>query len=524
MPEPEPRPESLHRETSEDQPLLGSVSNQAADHAESSQHARVIIFCTLCVLFISCALNGLVVLGATQISREFGLSPGVELWPVLLHFFVQGCTLLPAGFLTNVLGSRRVFLYGCTLQALCHLFGGMSQNGMHIVISRALAGAAHSMCFVSAINIHAKYLPARLHDLSFSYTQSSQYLGTAVGIALGGLLPATCGWRCMFYTAAILGAAVLVLSIWAIPRRVETKHISWARFAQNIDLGGGLLGILVMLFIFYALAVITNNVATLSKSWLFVPLALGWVLLVAYLFWQDCWERDCTQGVQDSPWTNSHFISICLVVFFIYASSHSTSQFMVLVFQRAQGLSLHQSSWQMLPIPVMGTLSTVFVARLLPHIRINTILIVTILISSLAPLLMGILPVDWAYWKCAIHAVSLNSIAASSVIPIAARVVSESFAYRTQGFAMGVLCTVAMIGASVGMALASLIANDVTASKLQSIGGHAILDGPSGAWMAGYRAAFGFLLVFNLIGLVITVTCLRRMRVGYLGSASAQGP
>ena len=136
---------------------------------------------------------------------------------------------------------------------------------MHIVISRALAGAAHSMCFVSAINIHAKYLPARLHDLSFSYTQSSQYLGTAIGIALGGLLPATCGWRWVFYTAAILGAAVLVLSIWAISRRVETKHISWARFAQNIDLGGGLLGILVMLFIFYALACVPQVLNETTK-------------------------------------------------------------------------------------------------------------------------------------------------------------------------------------------------------------------------------------------------------------------
>ncbi|CAG8400589.1 unnamed protein product [Penicillium salamii] len=513
----------LHYQMSEDQPLLRSVSDQGtAGHVESSKHGHIIMFCTLFVLFICCALDALVSINIAQISRELGLSPGVELWPVSLHFLAQGCTLLPVGFLTNVLGSRRVFLYGCTLQTLCHLTTGVSQTGVQIITSRVLGGIAYSMCFVSVINIHEKSLPAgKLHDLAPSYTQGSRFLGTVIGLVLGGVLPVTCGWRWGFCGAAVLGWTILLLSVWAIPRPAESKHVSWATFTEDIDWVGGLLGTLVMALVFYALDVITNNAANLSKSWLFIPLALGWVLLVAFLFWQDCWERDSTQGVQDSLWTNSRFLAIGLVIFFIHAASHSTSQFMVLVFQRAQGISIQQSSWQMLPVPAMDALSNIFVKRILPRTQVDRVLIVTILISSLAPLLMAILHVGWAYWKCAIYAVSLNSIAASSVIPIAAKVVSESFVYEIQGFAMGVLCTIAMIGASVGMALAALVSNDVTASGPQTPSGNPALGGSSGAWMAGYRVAFGFLLSLNLVGLVITVTCLRK--TGYLGHASNSG-
>jgi hypothetical protein len=256
---------------------------------------------------------------------------------------------------------------------------------------------------------------------------------------------------------------------------------------------------------------ITNNVAHLSKSGLFIPLALGWVLLVAFLFWQDCWERDNLLGVQNSLWTNSHFLAIGLVVFFVYASSHSTTQLSVLVFQRAQGLSVFESSWRLLPIPLIGALSTTFVERLLCRLQANKILIVTIMISSLAPLLMAILDPDWPYWECAIFAVSFNSVASSSVIPIASVIISESFSFETQRLAVGVLCTVAMFGASVGMALAALISNDVMVSKSTSL-----LES-SGIWMSGYRAAFCFLLALNLVGLVITLGFLRQ--IGYLRRA-----
>lgn len=70
----------LHYQMSEEQPLLRSVSDQGtAGHVEP-KHGQIIMFCTLFLLFICCALDALVSINITQISRELGLSPGVELW------------------------------------------------------------------------------------------------------------------------------------------------------------------------------------------------------------------------------------------------------------------------------------------------------------------------------------------------------------------------------------------------------------------------------------------------------------
>ncbi|KAJ5252295.1 hypothetical protein N7489_002705 [Penicillium chrysogenum] len=501
------------RQVPEDQPLLGSPPA----HSTNPQHGLPIITCTASVLFISSAVNGLVTLNITQFSSEFGLDPGVELWPLSMYYLAQGCTFLLAGSLADVLGSRRVFLSGCFLQTVCHLASGLAQTGAQLIAVRFVSGMAYSMCFVSAMSVHRENLPfGKLRNLAFSCTSASQYIGSGVGIVLSGVLSETAGWRWGFHCAAILSLFGFLLSIWTIPRQAQDPtYIPWAELVEDFDWSGTLLAGTLMVLLFSALAVITNNVANIGKSGLFVPLALGWVLLVAFLFWQDCCERDTTQRIQNSLWTDRHFVSICLVIFFVYASSHSTSQLMIFVFQRAQALSVQQSSWQYLAIPITGALSSKLAGHFLSRVEANQILIIAIALSSLSPLLMAILDPVRPYWECAMPAVLLNSAASNSVIPIATMIVAESFPSETQGLAMGVLCTVALIGASVGMALTALISNDVSTQLLQTPDQRtSLLESPE-IWMIGYRTAFWFLFLLSLVGLAVAFGCLRKL--GYLG-------
>ncbi|OQE09581.1 hypothetical protein PENVUL_c006G02682 [Penicillium vulpinum] len=499
----------------EDQPLLGTPFT----HSETtgSHHGLVIVICTTSILFIASAVNGLVTLNITKFSSEFGLDPGVELWPMSMYYLAQGCTFLLAGSLADVLGSRRTFLSGYFLQTLCHLASGFARSGVHLIAVRFVSGVAYPMCFVSATSIHTENLPVgKLRSFAFSCTSASQYIGSGVGIILSGVLSETIGWRWGFHCATILSIFGVLLSIRRIPQQPQDpKYIPWTELAEDIDWSGTLLASSLMGLLFSALAVITNNVASIGRSSLFVPLALGWILLVAFLFWHDCWERDNTQNIQNSLWTNRHFLSIGLVIFFVYACSHSTSQLIIFVFQRAQGLSILQSSWQYLAIPIAGSLSSLLTGLYLSRVRVNKILIIAIVLSSFSPFLMATLSPVWSRWKCAMPVVLLNSVGSNSVIPIAAMMVAGSFPSETQGLAMGVLCTVAMIGASLGMTLTALISNDVSTQLLHPPDQSTSLLKSPEVWMSGYRTAFWFLLSLNLVGLAVTVGCLRNL--GYLG-------
>ncbi|KAJ5210461.1 hypothetical protein N7491_010267 [Penicillium cf. griseofulvum] len=503
----------------------------------ATSHGLAIIICTTSVLFLASAVNGLIALNITQFSSEFGLDPGVETWPMSIHYLAQGCTFGLAESLVDVLGGRRAFLSGCFLQTLCHLASGLARTGAQLITVRLMSGAAYPICFVSAMSIQSENLPiGKLRELAFSWTSTTQYIGSGVGIVLGGVLSETAGWQRGFHYAAILSLFGFLLSIWMIPRHTqEPKHITWIELAEEIDWTGTLLASSLMALLFSALAyaspfndglyfrnadqmetsVITNNVANIGRSSLFVPLALGWILLVAFLFWQDRRERDRTHHIQNSLWANHHFISIGLVIFFVYMSSASTSQLIIFVFQRAQGLSVLQSSWQYLPIPIAGVLSSLLTGHLLSRVEATQILVAAIVLSSLSPLMMATLNPAWPYWKWAMPAVLLNSVASNSAISIATMMVARYFSSETQGFAMAVLCTVAMIGASVGMALTALLSNDVTSRLLRTPNqGTSLLESPE-IWMSGYRAAFWFLFSLNLIGLAVTLSCLRKL--GYLG-------
>ncbi|KAJ5472626.1 hypothetical protein N7530_006627 [Penicillium desertorum] len=503
---------------------ISRFSGPPSTHSTNPQHELAIITCTASVLFISSAVNSLVTLNITQFSSEFSLDPGVELCkgsqldrPMSMYYLAQGCTFLLAGSLADVLGSRRIFLSGCFLQTVCHLASGLARTGPQLIVVRFVSGMAYPMCFVSAMSIHREnLLVGKLRNLAFSCTSASQYIGSGVGIVLSGILSETAGWRWGFHCAAILSLFGFLFSSWTIPRQAQDpKYIPWTELVEDIDWSGTLLASILMTLLFAALAVITNNVANIGKSGLFVPLALGWILLVAFLFWQDCCERDTTQRIQNSLWTNRHFLSIGLVIFFVYASSHSTSQLMIFVFQRAQTLSVIQSSWHYLAIPIAGAISSRLTGHLLSRVEGNQILVTAIALSSLSPLLMAILNPVWPYWKCAMPAVLLNSVASNSVIPIAAMIVAGSFLSETQGLAMGVLCTVALIGASVGMALTALISNDVSTQLLQTPDQRTpLLESPE-LWMIGYRSAFWFLFLLSLVGLGVALGCLRKL--GYLG-------
>jgi MFS family permease len=178
--------------------------------------------------------------------------------PISLHYLAQGCSFLLAGSLTDVLGSRKVFLSGCILQSICYLASGFSQSGVQLIAFRILSGVAYPMCFVSAMNIHSEsFIAGKLHNLSLSCTRGVQYVGSVVGMILGGVLSVNAGWRWGFHCAAALSMFTLLLSIWVIPKQVDTKRVSWVALTEDIDWAGTLLATLLMAFLFSALAYVS---------------------------------------------------------------------------------------------------------------------------------------------------------------------------------------------------------------------------------------------------------------------------
>lgn len=124
------------------------------------------------------------------------------------------------------------------------------------------------------------------------------------------------------------------------------------------------------------------------------------------------------------------------------------------------------------------------------RIRGDWILYTASALSCIAPLLMALANPAWTYWAAAFPAATLNAIQVDAFFTIASLLITSAFGTDTQALAGGVFNTVAQIGRSVGLALAGLLAESVTAKSSASREN----DGDGGrsqrALLEGYRAVF----------------------------------
>ncbi len=230
------------------------------------------------------------------------------------------------------------------------------------------------------------------------------------------------------------------------------------------------------------------------------------VLLVAFVSWIHRQEKLRKAAlVPNSLWKDKVFTSICINVFLVWGSFNAVEHFGSFFLQNVQELNALQAGVRFLPSIVTGVVANILVGLLVHRIRADWIVILSLVLSWSSPLLMALINPKATYWAFAFPAILLNPIGADSLFTVSNLLITSRFPMKTQGLAGGVFQTTSQIGKSVGLALTTLVANDITAGSLSRD-----KEAPS-ALMQGYRAGFWFLLAINSTSLCMSVWGLRRI-------------
>lgn len=78
------RPNELGNEPKQEHVSTRPSLEDQSNEGKPPKNTALIIFCILCITFISCYLGGLVTVSVPAISKDLSLDPGVELWSVSL--------------------------------------------------------------------------------------------------------------------------------------------------------------------------------------------------------------------------------------------------------------------------------------------------------------------------------------------------------------------------------------------------------------------------------------------------------
>ena len=142
---------------------------------------------------------------------------------------------IPAGFLSDRYGPKRLFFIGLLGWSAFSLCLGLIHLFWLAVISQLLAGAFRALLFAPGMSLLASWFPPERRATAMSLYMLGGFVGTIV-LSLGGpLLTAAYGWRAAFMMMAATGvAAAFVYRHYARekPRSSTARHLSLADVTQ----------------------------------------------------------------------------------------------------------------------------------------------------------------------------------------------------------------------------------------------------------------------------------------------------
>lgn len=159
-----------------------------------------------------------------HMQAALGATPDQISW-VLTSYIVASAVAMPAtGWLSDRIGSRRLFILSTAGFVLSSMLCGAAQNITQMVIFRALQGA--SGAFIAPLSQAAMLdvnKPSRQAQMMAIWGMGIM-LGPILGPIIGGTLTENWNWRWVFYVNVPLGVVALVILIAQLPSRPRARR------------------------------------------------------------------------------------------------------------------------------------------------------------------------------------------------------------------------------------------------------------------------------------------------------------
>jgi ACS family glucarate transporter-like MFS transporter len=170
---------------------------------------------------------------ATPISQEFGLTPGQI--GVLLSTFLWTylVCLIPAGILTDRLGTRWTNAISIAVWSLATVLAGLVRGFGALVGARLLMGVGESTTYPACGRVVQEWVPAAERGRVVATYNSGAYAGPALGSLVAAALVTAYGWRTAFI---VLGAVGFVwLAAWLVWFR-DPAEAKWLPAAEREEI------------------------------------------------------------------------------------------------------------------------------------------------------------------------------------------------------------------------------------------------------------------------------------------------
>jgi predicted MFS family arabinose efflux permease len=161
----------------------------------------------------------------TRIEEDFGVGAVILGAIASVFAWAFGSSAIPAGFLTDRLGSRRVLFYAFSGATVSLVLVGLSPNEWFLAGTLALLGLCIGLYHPAGLSLMAQGV--RQRGLALGLHGVSGNVGQALAPALAVALAIAVDWRLAFFALAGVAAVMAVmLSITTLPLRGEAEVLT----------------------------------------------------------------------------------------------------------------------------------------------------------------------------------------------------------------------------------------------------------------------------------------------------------
>lgn len=428
----------------------------------------------------------IVMLALPSIETELGFSPGGVQWVMSAYLLSFGGLLMFGGRTADLLGGRRMFLFGTALFGVASVLCGLAWSDEVLITARVVQGAAAAIMTPTAMAVLMHTFaegPERNKALGI-WTGVGAF-GATAALLIGGPITDGLGWQWIFYINVPVVAAVLLFG----PRLLRQTPVQPGR--RRFDPAGAVTITAAIALLVYAVS--EAPLVGWGSGQTIGMLVAAAVLFVVFTLIENRSKAPLVPlRIFRSPTVVGGNILMIIVAMAVYGGALITS----LYAQQVLGYSAVKFGLSTAVYAVMSIIGANVSARLVAKIGYKPIAIVGMTLLSGGLLLLTRIDPNGGYWSDLFFGLVIFGTGIGST-NVAASIASLTGAKPEEsGLVSGINNAVFQIGAALGIAIASSVAFAyTTGTNAQGLND-------------GFQAGFLATAIFALTGLATALLLL----------------
>ncbi|TDP90496.1 MFS transporter [Labedaea rhizosphaerae] len=410
---------------------------------------RLTLTIAILASFVS-GLDGFIVnVALPAISGDLGGGLSTQQWTVDAYLITLGSVILIAGSLSDLFGRKRILVIGLYWFGITSGFCALAQNGVMLIIGRALQGIAGAMLVPSSLALIVSAFSGAAQSKAIGTWTGWTTISAVIGPLLGGLLVGIASWQWIFAINVVPVAVTLYML-----RGLELREVT--RSETKVDLPGAILCAIGLAGPVYAL------IEEPSRGWrhplVWVPLIVGGLVFLAFL-WVERRTRAPMLPLSMFRERNVAFGNLATIA--IYAGLTIATFIVVITLQQVAHYSALVAGFVMVPVTAIMFVGSGRFGALAGRYGPRFFMTAGPLVGAAGFLLMLVTREDMNYWTQLLPGILVFGLGLSMTVAPLTSAILGSVPEETAGIASAVNNAVARVAGLVAVALTGLVTGPV---------------------------------------------------------------